>query len=127
MTTSRSITAAATVALAACVHVSTPSQGPSGGGSVAVARPVTPSVPAALACASDADCEVSCERSDQCCPQLCTCTNVYNRQALAQLQAQHRATCEGGCPIAQCAETQEHTVAHCVQGRCEGQVVRAAP
>jgi hypothetical protein len=115
-------------AFTACVQATSPT--PHVGSGVIVAQGTggtTPTVPAtpSVTCSVDADCEVSCERVDNCCPQLCSCSNVYHRTVLAGLREEHQRTCTGsGCPIAQCTEPTERTVAHCVSGRCEGQVVR---
>lgn len=85
-----------------------------------VPDPVVPADPT-VACARDEDCAVSCLQRDACCDQLCDCTNVYNREALRRLESERGARCSEACPIASCVEPTERTVAHCVQGACQGQ------
>lgn len=73
-----------------------------------------------LACTRDDDCVVSCVRRDDCCSQLCNCTNLYARTSLQRVEDEHRQRCHDPCPVASCMPVTEHTVAHCVQGLCRG-------
>jgi predicted small lipoprotein YifL len=74
----------------------------------------------ALACASDADCEVSCARVNECCDQLCPpCAQVFNKASLEALMKWRKETCgDTSCPMAKCMAPKEDTVAHCTGGKC---------
>lgn len=69
-------------------------------------------------CAADADCVVSCRVDGACCPEVCGCTQVYNRAFLAALTAHQSGCATAGCDQLKCTEYAPPYTAACVSGRC---------
>jgi hypothetical protein len=71
-------------------------------------------------CQSDADCVVSCSRTNECCDQLCPpCEQVFHKDALAALEQWKGPNCAAvSCPVAKCMAPKEETIARCTSGQC---------
>jgi hypothetical protein len=82
----------------------------------------------ANACQADADCVITCARPNDCCDQLCGCSNAVSATWLAGHQAWKGEQCtEAVCPIAACAPPRFEAVARCVENRCKAELVERAP
>ncbi|WP_438009576.1 hypothetical protein WME89_13395 [Sorangium sp. So ce321] len=135
---SRSLALVTLSCLASC-HNEAPAQAPAQSTPTAVTS-ATPTDPGTAAgdgsgaasgprCETDADCVVSCARTEDCCDQLCPpCDQAFHRDALAALQQWRAQSCAAvSCPVAKCMAPKEDSVARCASGQCLVQRVPRAP
>lgn len=78
------------------------------------------------ACKSDEDCQITYTIENQCCDQLCTASNVLNKEAITMMEAWKEKNCQQTiCPVASCAPFGDTYAPHCVNNTCTTEVHKA--